>query len=411
MSAPLKETELNSSRSSRRLRAAAILGLATAMSLAGCSSGKSGKSGDSGSASHIKIGVLVALTGPYAAIGTDMRDGFQQYLDAHGGKLGGHVVDLVPGDEGVGGQVAVPIAQKMLKEDHFLAITGLVGNNTVDAVAPIAASAKVPIVGTGGRPDLKDFSYYWTDSFFSTDPGSAIAPYIAQTVKGPVYAIGPDYQGGYDELRGFTDAFAKAGGQLANDGGKPAFTPWPNTTDFSPYLAKIKASGAKAVYCFYAGGPAAEFVKQYAQSDAKDIPLYAAGFLTEGGVLAAEGPAAQGVTSSMNYSPDVDNAPNREFVNAWQAKHHGAQPTAYGMYAYDAAAILDQAIAKAGPNPTSDAVNTAIGTLGQIDSPRGAWSIAASTHGPIQKWYLRRAQMDGTKLSNSVVQVLSTLGG
>jgi branched-chain amino acid transport system substrate-binding protein len=388
------------------------LGLAGTLLTAGCSSGKSAaKSGTADGSSHVKIGLLVALTGPYAAIGTDMRDGFQQYLDAHGGKLGGHPVDLVTGDEGVGGQVAVPLAQKMVKEDHVLAITGLVGNNTVDAVAPIAVAAKTPIVGTGGRPDLKDFSYYWTDSFFSTDPGNAIAPFMAQTVKGSVYAIGPDYQGGYDELRGFTEAFAKAGGQLANDGGKTTFTPWPTTTDFSPYLAKIKASGAKAVYCFYAGAPAADFVKQYAQSDAKDIPLYSAGFLTEGGVLKAEGPAAQGITSAMNYSPDVDNATNRSFVNAWQAKHHAAQPTAYAMYAYDSASILDQAIAKAGTNPTSDAVNTAIGSLGQIDSPRGAWSIASTTHGPIQKWYLRRAQMDGTTLSNSVVQVLSTLGG
>lgn len=399
---------ISSRRPHRRLGTVLVLGLASALSAAGCSSGKSH---DAGGTSHVKIGMLVALTGPYAAIGTDMRDGFQQYLSAHGGALGGHPADLITGDEGVGGDVAVPVAQKMVKEDHVLAMTGLVGNNTVVAVAPIAEAAKIPIVGTGGRPDLKDFSYYWSDSFFSTDPGTAIASYIAQNTQGTVYAIGPDYQGGYDELRGFTDAFAKAGGKLANSNGKPTFTPWPNTTDFSPYLAKIKASGAKAVYSFYAGGPAVDFVKQYAQSDAKDIPLYAAGFLTEGGVLKAEGPAAQGITSVMNYSPDVDNATNRSFVNAWQATHKGAQPSAYAMYGYDAAAILDQAIAKAGPNPTSDAVNTAIGGLGEIDSPRGAWSIANSTHGPIQKWYLRRAQMDGGTLSNMTVQVLTTLGG
>ena len=402
---------MSSSGLPTRLRTRGLLAaaLAAALSAAGCSSGAAG--GAAAGPSHLKIGLLVALTGPYAAIGADLRDGFQQYLDAHGDQLGGHPIDLVTGDEGVGGDVAVPVAQRMIKQDRVQAIVGLVGNNTVQAVAPLAAAAKIPVVGTVGRPDLKDFSHLWTDSFFSTDAGTAIAPYIAENVKGPVYAIGPDYQGGYDELRGFTDAFAKAGGRLANDGGKTTFTPWPNTTDFGPYLAKIKASGAKAVFCFYAGTPAVDFVKQYAQSDAKNIPLYAAGFLTEGGVLKAEGPAAQNITSVMNYSPDVDNAVNRTFVNAWQAKHDGAQPSAYGMYAYDAGAILDQAIAKAGPNPNPDAVNTAIGQLGQIDSPRGPWSIAANTHGPVQKWYLRRVQLDGTTLSNTVVQVLATLGG
>jgi branched-chain amino acid transport system substrate-binding protein len=399
-----------SSRPARRRHAALALVLAAALTAAGCSSGTSG-SAKGGGADRLKIGLLVALTGPYAAIGTDMRDGFQQYLDGHGGRLGNHPIDVVSEDEGAGGAVAVPFATKLVKEDKVTAIVGLVANNTVVAVQPIATAAKVPILGTGGRPDLKDFSYYWTDSFFSTDPGGAIASYIQQNTKGPVFAIGPDYQGGYDELRGFTQAFAKAGGQLANEGGKPLFTPWPSTTDFSPYLTKIKASGAKAVYCFYAGANAVDFVKQYAQSDAKNIPLYAAGFLTEGGALKAEGPAAAGIISSMNYSPDIDNATNREFVNTWQAKHGGAQPTANAMYGYDAASILDQAIAKAGANPTPEQVNTAIGTLGQIDSPRGAWSIAATTHGPVQKWYLRRAQTDGTSLSNIVVQDLGTLGG
>ena len=42
---------------------------------------------------------------------------------------------------------------------------------------------------------------------------------MAQNVAGSVYAFGPDYQGGYDQLRGFTDAYTKAGGKLANDGG------------------------------------------------------------------------------------------------------------------------------------------------------------------------------------------------
>ena len=37
--------------------------------------------------------------------------------------------------------------------------------------------------------------------------------------------------------------------------------------------------GAEAVYTFYAGGAAVDFVKQYAQSEAKDLPLFAAGAL------------------------------------------------------------------------------------------------------------------------------------
>jgi branched-chain amino acid transport system substrate-binding protein len=401
------------SRRPRRLRAIMAIGAVTALAAAGCSSDKSSKSSGSGAAkgdSQITIGLITALSGSNKALGPDHLNGFKLYLETHGNKLGGHDVKLDVGDEADGGAAAVPVANKMLKEDKVLAIAGIVATPTINAVVPLATAAGVPVVNTGGRPTVKDVSHLWTMSFMSTDPGGAMGPYMAQNVGGPVYVFGPDYQGGYDQIRGFTDSFAKAGGKLANDGGKPAFTPFPTTTDFTPFLAKVKATGAKAIYCFYTGSSAIAFVKNWAQSDAKDVPLYAAGFITEGGTLKAEGPAAAGIITSMNYSPDIPSAANRTFVSAWMQKYNGEQPPATAMYSWDAASVLDQAIAKAGPNPTSASVNEAIKALGQIDSPRGPWQLSADTHVPIQKWYLRKTQLDGTALANVKIGDLATIG-
>ena len=64
----------------------------------------------------------------------------------------------------------------------------------------------------------------------------------------------------------------------------------------------------------HAGKPAIDFVKQYAQSDAASLPLYAPGFLVEGGALNAEGDSAKNIYNSLNYSPDLDNQANRTFV-------------------------------------------------------------------------------------------------
>jgi branched-chain amino acid transport system substrate-binding protein len=276
-------------------------------------------------------------------------------------------------------------------------------------VQPLLAEAKIPFIGANARPELKDIARVWHTSYLSQETGAAIAQYVNDNVEGSVYAIGPDYQGGWDQLKGFTDAFAKAGGQLANPDGKTRFTPFPQTKNFTPYFAQIKASGAAAVYTFYAGGAAVDFVKQYAQSEIKDLPLYAAGFLTEGGVLNAQGEAAKNVYSVLNYSPDLDNAENRAFVAAWKADHDGP-PTTYAMASYDAAAVLDKAIAAAGDNPTAESINTAIGGLGQIDSPRGQWQFSKKTHSPVQKWYLRQVRQDGRALSNTVVGDLATVG-
>ncbi|MFG1677089.1 ABC transporter substrate-binding protein [Micromonospora sp. NPDC049282] len=388
-----------------RARTAALLALVL-LAAPACADGGPA----AGSGGTVKIGLLASLSGTYQSVGKDIRDGFQLYLSGHDGKLGGRTVELVVADEGNGAATAVPAATKLLKQDRVVALTGIVGGGSVAAVYPLLNETKVPFVGSNGRPELKDVSRVWHTSYLSDEPGEAIAAHVREDVKGSVYAIGPDYQGGWDELRGFTEAFAAAGGKLANPDGKTTFTPFPATTNFTPYFARIKASGANAVYTFYAGGAAVDFVKQYAQSEIKDVPLYAAGFLTEGGVLDAQGDAARDIYSVLNYSPDLDNAQNREFVAAWKAEHDGS-PTTYAMASYDAAAVLDRAIAAAGDDATPEKINAAIGQLGQIASPRGTWQFSPTTHAPVQKWYLRQVRQDGRALSNTVVGDLATVGG
>lgn len=385
---------------------AAVLAMAL---LAGCGSGDTDADGT------LKIGLLASLSGTYKPVGQDLRDGFKLYLDTHDGKLGGHPVDLKIGDEGDGPSTALPAANKLVKKEKVTALTGMVGGGTVKAVQPLAAKNKIPLIGSNARPGKRNDKkpYVWHTSYLSDEPGQAIAEYMKKKVDGSVYAIGPDYQGGYDEMRGFTSAFKKAGGKLANPKGKTTWTPFPKTTNFSPYFAKIKKSDAKAVYCFYAGKAAIDFVKQYAKSDVSDLPLYSAGFLTEGPGLKAQGKSAEGIYSALNYAPDLDNSTNRKFASAWTTKHH-TQPTTYAMASYDAAAVLDKAIAKAGQGGgeiNGETINKAIKGLGKIDSPRGTWEFGSHSQAPVQKWYLRQVRRDGKKLSNLMVRDLATLGG
>lgn len=407
MGAPLPFPIRTAPRPRTRTAGAVCLVLALAAA-AGCSGG-SGSAGDD----SVKIGLLASLSGTYKTVGTDMRAGFELYLDTHGGKLGGRTIDLVVADEGDGPPTALPAATKLVKKDKVDVLTGIVGGGSVNAVLPLIEQNKIPLVGSNARPKVEDISRVWHTSYMSDEPGKAIADYIEEEVDGPVYAIGPDYQGGHDELRGFTDAFKKAGGTLANPGQETTWTPFPKTTNFTPYFSDIAKSGAKAVYCFYAGKAAIDFVKQYAQSDAAHLPLYAAGFLTEGSTLPAEGKAAKDVYSVLNYAADLDNDANRKFVADWTAAQH-SPPTTYAMASYDAAAVLDKAIADAGKNGaevTSESINKAIAGLGQIDSPRGTWEFGERTHAPVQKWYLRQVRPDGDQLANVMVQDLATLGG
>lgn len=120
----------------------------------------------------IKIGLLASLSGTYQAVGTEIRDGFQLYLDTHDGKLGGRQVDLVIADEGNGAQTAVPAATKLLKQDRVSALTGIVGGGSVAGVTPCSTKRRCrSSVPTGDRNSR-------------TSPGSG-TPRTSPTSPGP----------------------------------------------------------------------------------------------------------------------------------------------------------------------------------------------------------------------------------
>ncbi|HEX5540820.1 MAG TPA: ABC transporter substrate-binding protein [Micromonospora sp.] len=393
------------------LRFLAALGAAPVLfGTAGCAGSSLDDKADAKPAGPIKIGLLLPQSGPYKALGDDMFRGWELYLSSRGGKLGNHPVSVVTADEAEGKQSALNAVKKLLDKDQVMVLAGTGTADTVETIKTLVTERKVPLVGSGGRPStLSDVSYIWHTSWLSRETGQAIADHLRTTINGPVYVIGPDYQGGWDQIGGFVDTFTAGGGKLANDGGKPTWTPWPDTTNFLPYLNKITSSGAKAAYCFYAGAAAVEFVKQYAQAGLQGkVPLYGAGFLTEGAVLAPQGASADGVRTVLNYAPNLDNPANREFAAAYQQKHQAA-PNIYSVTGYDTALVLDRAIAAVGANPTSESINAAIGKLGAIDSPRGQWRFGTN-HSPIQPWYLREVRHDGRARANVVVQNLTTLG-
>ena len=120
------------------------------------------------------------------------------------------------------------------------------------------------------------------------------------------------YAAGEESLRLFQGGFTAVGGTVV----KELFVPFPNV-EFQALLTEIAALRPDAVACFFAGGGAVKFVKDYAAAGLKDkIPLYGSGFLTEG-VLAAQGEAAEGLMTTLHYAESLDNPRNKAFRAAY----------------------------------------------------------------------------------------------
>jgi branched-chain amino acid transport system substrate-binding protein len=389
----------------RRLMIRLSVAVAAVSLLSAC--GGSALSGETGAADAktVTIGLLVPKSGVYAPLGTDMENGFSLYLKEHGNKLGGKDVTVKLVDEGGGPETGVPAGQALAQDDSVNAVVGVVNSAIALGLKDPFKEAKKPLIianaGANAITGKASSEYVWRTSFANSEVSGAIGKHVAEEVKGGgVFLIGPDYAAGKEFLGGFQATFQAAGGKVVGQ----QMTPFGKTTNFQPYLAAIRSSGAKAVFAFYSGAEAVAFVKQYKELGlAGKVPLYACGFLTEGSVLKAQGDAAVGIQTSLHYSSELDNPRNKEFVGAY-TKAYGSTPTTFSVSAYDAAAVLDKALVKG----TSGAqIVAGLKSVDKVDSPRGSWSFS-DKHGPLQTYYLRTVTKKDGRLVNTVDKELIT---
>jgi branched-chain amino acid transport system substrate-binding protein len=400
---------MNDRRFSRR-GALGLLGAAgAAVALPGCGSSVGGDSGGGGGGGgSVKVGLVIPQAGVYAPLGTDMKRAWDLWLERNGGKFGDFTVSTVVGDEGETPQTGVPAVQKLLQSDQCDLLVGIVSSATALGVRDLVTEArKVLVISNAGAVDLTGKAsspYVWRTSFTNSQVSAAMGRHLAsQGFKEAVYTIAPDYAAGAEAMAGFTKAFEAGGGTIAGTA-KP---PFGRTQDYQPFLSTIRTSGARATFCFFAGAEAVAFVKQYSQFGlAGTIPLYGSGFLTEGGVLPAQGDASLGVQTSLHYTSELDNPANKDFVAAYQAKYNEA-PTVYSVQTWDAAAVLNRALRAAGAKD-GDSVSKALGGVGSIDdSPRGPWTFDGQT--PKQKFYLRKVEKRDGRYVNTVAADLGEL--
>jgi len=359
----------------------------------------------------VKIGFIYPKTGSNAdnLVGVDMINGFTLYLRQVGNKLNGRDVNLVIGEEGATADAGRAAVEKLIKQEKVAALVGVVRDDTMLAVKDLVETSQVPLIGSNASPSaLQGVKYIWRTSFVDTEPGAALGPWVAKNNSGPLAILAPDLPD-KTAIKSFTDAFSTAHGSIASGYPKyTTFTPTPST-DFGNILAGVKSSGATGLFGYYTGDMAIAFLKAVkAANFGSNFRVWGPGMLTEGYVLKLESDAARGVYTAMNYSPDIDNTTNRRFVTDYQ-KAYTLIPSAYAMASYDAAAILDKAISGVSGDLTAVSLNQAIGRLGQVESPRGAWQFSQNRT-PQQTWYLRRVSPDGNVLSNVLAAELTTMG-
>ncbi|GAB4287217.1 MAG: ABC transporter substrate-binding protein [Roseovarius sp.] len=351
-------------------------------------------------AAETKVGLLLPYSGTYAALGNEITDGFNLAF-----KTAGREADfaIVREDTEVKPPVGLAKARKLVLEDEVDVIVGIVSSGVLGAVRDFVDGAKVPlIVANAGNDKATGEScsaYISRVSFSNGQVNRPMGPWLVEQGVTKVYTLAPDYAAGHQMIEAFTETFTAAGGEIV--GGE--YTPFGKTSDFGPYLANAKASGAQAIYVFYAGGEAISFVKQYG-SFGKELPLYGSGFLTSPLYVNAEGDAAVGVVTSLHYVPTLDTPENKAFVEAFKAAY-GRVPSEFAVQGYDAGMTLMAAVDSGAS--TREEIAAAVPKVKYV-GPRGPLEIDPATNNIVQNIYIYETVKDGDMLTQ---KVLATVEG
>lgn len=361
-------------------------------------------------AENIRIGIIAPLSGPYAYLGQQLKEGAQAYVATQGGKLGGHDVELIYRDTGGPNPMGTKaMVQELIVKDKIDYLGGFVMTPNVLAVAPLVQEAKVPTViflaNGAGLPKKSD--YFLRTAHTTAQMIPALTSHIYEQGMRKMVTAVVDYSPGVDAEKTFKAEFTKLGGTIVEAIRMPL-----KTTDFTPFAQRIKASGAQGVFVFLAGGPPnVGFVKAYSENglDAAGIEFFGT-VETDEYILQEFGERAVGLTTALFYSEAHDSAKNKKFISALKKQNASAVGNFASVGAWDGMFVIQKMIEATAGKRDGDKALAAVKTLAW-ESPRGPVKLDPETRHIVQNVYLRKVEVgEGGLLINKEIKNLGPHG-
>src|SRR6201990_3020113 len=276
----------------------------------------------------LKIGVIVTLSGPAAALGQQVRDGLALAVKDLGGKMGGRDVEVVVADDELKPDGAVSKVKGLLERDKVDFVVGPIFSNILPAVHKPVTDTKTFLISPNAGPSSyagKNCSPFFYVTSYQNDQVHEILGKVAQD-RGykRVYLLVPNYQAGKDSVAGFKLDYK---GEIVEETYMPL-----GTLDFQPELSKISSQKPDALFPFMLGGLGVNLATQHRQAaPGGDIPVLSA-FTVDESTLPAQQDAAVGMFGGADWAPNLDNAASKKFVAGYEAAYNGV-PGTYAMQA------------------------------------------------------------------------------
>ncbi|MFB6360355.1 MAG: ABC transporter substrate-binding protein [Halobacteriales archaeon] len=385
--------------SRRRFLETSAAGVA-ATGVAGCIGGIGG------GPDSVKIGFALPYSGTYSLLGQSITNGFKMRVDQLDGTLGGLEVEYTRQDTEGDPSTGASATQSLLNEENVDFIVGPVSSAVAGAMFSIVddAASAIWLCANAGNDNLVEKNctrYFFRTSFSNWHVSAPMGPWVAENVSKRVVLSFADYTAGQQVQANFQGSFEDAGGTVVKKVGAPL-----GTSDYSPYLQQIREADADAIWSFFAGGDAVNYIKQLHQAGIdQEMTQTGEGFLLSADTLPAQGEAALDKFSMLHYTPWKQSSRNQKFVNNYRSAND-RMPNVYACQGYDSALVADNALNSANVGDP-DGLISAIEGMVVEDTPRDYLKIDAERHDPVTSLDIRKVKRaeDGS-LMNEVVDTI-----
>lgn len=327
----------------------AVAALVAVVLLASCGGGKS---------AEIKIGNVNPLSGEAATYGQSTKNGVElaaSEWNANGG-INGKQIKLIVEDDKADPAEGATVFRKLIEQDKVVAIVGGITSRVALAAAPIAQSAKIPMMTpTATNEKVTQIGdYIFRSCFIDPFQGKVMAKYVAENMAvkqaGVIFDVGNDYSKGLMET--FKASYEAAGGQVVAAEGYPS-----GTTDFKAQLTKIVQAKPAVLYIPAYYSDVGLITKQARELGYKGTFVGVDGW-DSADLVKIGGDSVEGGLFTNHYSKDDTSEQVQSLVKKYTEKY-GAAPDALAVLAYDGANIMFNAIKAAG-NTKPEAIRDAL---------------------------------------------------
>jgi branched-chain amino acid transport system substrate-binding protein len=350
----------------------------------------------------IKVGMLVPQSGPLAANGKDMINGFEMFFEENGYRLAGREIKFIVEDDEGKPATGLTKIRGLVEGQGVHLVTGPLSAGVGYAVAPYIHGRKVPaifpIVAGDDLTQRKRSPYIVRVGWAGSQPSHPFGKWVYDNLKYKrVAVIAYDFAFGWEVVAGFQRTFEEAGGQVVQK-------LWPplGTADFAPYISQLKRD-VDAIYAQFSGADALRFGKQFAEAGLKErLPLIGGGTFVDEHVLRVQGDEVLGVITALHYSAALQTPANKKFAAAYEAKYKQI-PSYYSEGTYVAGVALKAALEATGGDIEN--VDKFLGVLRRVDltdAPRGPMRFDEYGN-PIMNIYVRKVERVNGRLQNTVI--------